>query len=66
MPIYEYVCNGCGHEFEELLARHYDKAVCPRCGAEDTRRLLSPFATASGAGRGSPLPPAGGGCAPGG
>ena len=40
MPIYEYVCNGCGHEFE-LLVRHDTAAACPACEAKAIERRLS-------------------------
>jgi putative FmdB family regulatory protein len=40
MPIYEFECESCGARFEELVAA--DAAmVCPACGSERTRRLLS-------------------------
>ncbi len=43
MPIYEYRCRSCEHEFEELLLRAADAAevVCPRCAAEKPERVLS-------------------------
>ena len=31
MPIYEYVCEGCGHAFE-LLIRADQQPQCPQCG----------------------------------
>ncbi|NUQ11556.1 MAG: zinc ribbon domain-containing protein [Gemmatimonadaceae bacterium] len=40
MPIYEYACRWCGHQFETLVrAREVPK--CPSCGTEDLERLLS-------------------------
>jgi putative FmdB family regulatory protein len=40
MPIYEYACGGCGHEFEKLVRR--DAAPpCPACGAVNVERLFS-------------------------
>ncbi|MGN6275481.1 MAG: FmdB family zinc ribbon protein [Solirubrobacterales bacterium] len=41
MPIYEFECEGCGARFEELVAAE-GSVACPQCGAERTRRLLSP------------------------
>lgn len=40
MPIYEYMCDKCGREFEELV---FDDAPpsCPQCGAARTRKLMS-------------------------
>lgn len=41
MPIYEYVCKQCGHEFEELVFNGEEPVACPRCGAKDTEKLMS-------------------------
>ena len=40
MPIYEYACRGCGHQFEQLI-RPGDIAACPSCKGQDLERLLS-------------------------
>jgi putative FmdB family regulatory protein len=40
MPIYEYVCEACGHEFEKLV-RAGKTPACPSCGAEKLQRLFS-------------------------
>ena len=42
MPIYEYVCNGCGHEFEEWQKIN-DSPVrkCPKCSKRRVERLVS-------------------------
>jgi len=45
MPVYEYVCEACRHEFEELarsMAADGPKA-CPKCGGSPVARRLSPF-----------------------
>lgn len=46
MPIYEYRCSGCEHQFEELVSvsaaeRQFPCPVCRKPGAE---RILSSFA----------------------
>ncbi|MEO0588150.1 MAG: zinc ribbon domain-containing protein [Planctomycetota bacterium] len=41
MPTYEYVCDACGHEFEEfqsMSAKPLRK--CPACGKVKLRRLI--------------------------
>lgn len=43
MPIYEYACNGCGHEFETLV-RSGTTPDCPTCHSTDLAKKLSVFA----------------------
>lgn len=52
MPIYEYVCQGCGHEFEHLL-RGDEKPACPSCGQD---RLLKKFSVPAAHTAGSSQP----------
>ncbi len=40
MPIYEYQCNACSKEFEEIVMREMTVA-CPQCGSGDTHKLIS-------------------------
>ena len=40
MPIYEYSCRTCGHEFEQLILKGTEPA-CPECEGQDLERLLS-------------------------
>jgi putative FmdB family regulatory protein len=45
MPIFEYVCNACGHQFEFLkLPAATTVPSCPACTSPDLTRLLSAFA----------------------
>ena len=45
MPIYEYQCQSCKHQFEKLLKTMGDVQVdCPQCGSDKTQRTLSVFA----------------------
>jgi putative FmdB family regulatory protein len=41
VPIYDFACPACGHEFEELV-RAGELPPCPECGHAEPRRLLSP------------------------
>lgn len=42
MPLYEYFCKKCDHEFEELQ-KMTDKPVkkCPNCGANQAQKKVS-------------------------
>lgn len=40
MPIFEYSCNGCQHEFETLV-RTGDTPACPSCASTSLTKLLS-------------------------
>jgi putative FmdB family regulatory protein len=44
MPIHEYTCDACGHEFEELVRTDGQKILCPKCGGAKLARKLSTFA----------------------
>jgi putative FmdB family regulatory protein len=42
MPIYEYKCDKCGNEFEQMRSfSDASAAICPACGGPDTHRLVS-------------------------
>jgi putative FmdB family regulatory protein len=42
MPIYEYACRACGHEFEREQRISDDPIkTCPSCKARQARRLIS-------------------------
>ena len=52
MPIFEFVCSGCGRQFEEIMtfaAMEAGEARCPDCGGKRVERSLSGFATGSAA-----------------
>ncbi|BDG06192.1 FmdB family zinc ribbon protein [Anaeromyxobacter oryzae] len=60
MPIYEYACEGCGKDFEELIVRRADEAevACPACRSRQvSRRMSRPAATRTGAASGAGGPP---------
>jgi putative FmdB family regulatory protein len=40
VPIFEYSCQGCGHEFETLV-RKGDTPACPSCQSEQLTRQIS-------------------------
>jgi len=58
MPIYEFKCKKCGTLYESLCFRSNgeDRGPCPSCGAEDSEKMMSTFASMgadSGKGLGS-------------
>ncbi len=58
MPIFEFECQGCHREFEELVMRSDEVIECPTCGCQDARKLMSCFAVGGDARRAG----GGGGC----
>jgi putative FmdB family regulatory protein len=41
MPLYEYQCRKCAHEFEVLVRPGDPAPTCSSCGGEDLEKLLS-------------------------
>ena len=42
MPLYEYVCERCGKEFEEMVSLNAATPNCPSCAeADQVKRVLS-------------------------
>lgn len=50
MPIYEYVCEACGQEFEKMM--RFSEAdlspLCPSCGSNETHKQISRLASSFG------------------
>ena len=46
MPIFEYRCRACRHDFE-VLVRAGDTPACPSCAATDLEKQISLFAVDS-------------------
>lgn len=64
MPMYEYHCEDCGQDFEQLAATMDAPAPdCPHCGKTSVQRKLSVFGVGS---QRPERPPACGGCCSGG
>lgn len=49
MPIFEYICQQCKHEFEALVYGR-DKAECPKCHSKKLSPQLSVFAVSAKSG----------------
>ena len=47
MPLYEYRCEACGEQFEQLQPVSFrpQDTVCPHCEAQRAVRLMSSFAS---------------------
>ena len=52
MPLFEYACRTCEHEFEALVRGH-DTPECPSCRSQSLERRQSVFAARSTAGTSS-------------
>jgi putative FmdB family regulatory protein len=48
MPIYEFKCESCGHQFEHLT-RGGAKPSCPKCEGVQLEKMLSVFAVGGAA-----------------
>ncbi len=63
MPLYEYKCKSCQNEFEALvsISKADKNQKCPKCGKEDTEKLVSAFSTKSSGDMGPAISGGGGG-----
>lgn len=51
MPIYDYVCSGCGHRFEVVHGLNENgPARCPECGGSVSRAFAPPTIVFKGSG----------------
>jgi putative FmdB family regulatory protein len=52
MPIYDFACAACGHQFERLQKlSDADPTICPSCGANSiSRQVTAPSFRLAGAG----------------
>ncbi|WP_162658563.1 FmdB family zinc ribbon protein [Tuwongella immobilis] len=43
MPLYEYTCRDCGHEFEQLIQDSSEESQlqCPKCAADRPQKRWS-------------------------
>ena len=49
MPLYEYICQECGQEFEKMVrfSEANNMPACPVCQSPDTNKRISIFASRS-------------------
>lgn len=64
MPIYEYACDQCSEQFEQLVRSAADErdVACPKCGATRVSKRLSVFAARQGVPQAAAPPPGCGRC----
>ena len=48
MPIYEYICNHCGEDFEKLIFNRSEAVTCPACEGDNVKKKFSVFGMKSG------------------
>ncbi len=42
MPIFEYDCQDCGHNFERIVfSEKQERITCPKCKSERIKRVIS-------------------------
>ena len=47
MPLYDYECKQCGHEFEKLVRPGDPAPTCAECGSGDLDKLLPTVAVST-------------------
>lgn len=55
MPIFEYICRDCHHQFETLVTADR-RPVCPTCQSQQLDKQLSVFAVSTRSHASSPKP----------
>jgi len=48
MPLYEYICENCGYEFEELVSDSDSDIKCKKCNSPVKRKVSSFFSVVTG------------------
>jgi putative FmdB family regulatory protein len=68
MPLYEYICKNCDHQFEVLqrMGEGASDLSCPKCGEKKVEKQFSTFAAAGPSASTSASFGAGAGCGGGG
>jgi putative FmdB family regulatory protein len=61
MPLFEYACRSCDHQFEALV-RASETPECPACHGRELERRLSVFAAHTGGVSSTDSMPATGAC----
>lgn len=59
MPVYEYTCEACAHDFEQFVHTTKARVECPKCHGGKVTKRLSLFGAKTSPGTADPAPPAG-------
>ena len=43
MPIFDFHCEECGHEFEALVLGQKEQVRCPHCKSNNVKKAISMF-----------------------
>ncbi|MEJ2056389.1 MAG: zinc ribbon domain-containing protein [Desulfofustis sp.] len=63
MPIYEFICNSCGDEFEAIVSSTDTTAVsCTSCKSDDVKKVMSASSIKVGGSASAVNPPPAAGC----
>jgi putative FmdB family regulatory protein len=62
MPLFEYACKSCDHQFEVLVRTTNETPECPSCHSTSLERRLSVFAAHTGGAAARMNAPAAGAC----
>ena len=63
MPIYEFVCNSCGNEFEAIVSSTDTTSVsCESCQGDDVKKVMSASCIKVGGSAAPVGPPKAAGC----
>ncbi len=65
MPMYEFTCQKCENDFEELVFSSDEEVECPSCKSTTVRRKISTFAFKSSGRFVAASGPSCSGCSPG-
>jgi len=50
MPIFEYDCRSCDHQFETIVLSAREKVSCPKCSSKEVDKQLSVFSAPASTG----------------
>jgi putative FmdB family regulatory protein len=54
MPIFEYICRGCNHQFETIVRSVREKICCPKCASKKLDKQFSVFSAPATTGDATP------------